>query len=55
MGDTLYAETKVLECKASKSKPDRGIVYVETVAKNQEGKDVLRFRRHVLVKRREIK
>lgn len=55
VGDTLYAETKVLETRVSKSKNDRGIVYVETVAKNQTGKEVLRFRRHVLVKRREVK
>ena len=30
-GDTIYAETKVLEKKESQSKPDRGVVTVETL------------------------
>jgi acyl dehydratase len=52
LNDTLYAKTKVLSIKASKSKPDRGTIYVETVAYNQNGVDVLRFRRNILVKRK---
>lgn len=52
IGDTLYARTEVLDARASRSKPDRGIVYVETTGYNQNGVDVIRFRRHVLVKRR---
>ena len=52
VGDTLYARTEVLEARPSRSKPDRGIVYVETTGYNQDGKDVIRFRRHVLVKRK---
>lgn len=52
VGDTLYARTEVLETRPSRSKPDRGIVYVETTGYNQDGKDVIRFRRHVLVKRK---
>ena len=52
IGDTLYARTKVLDVRPSKSKNDRGIVYVETVGYNQKGKDVIRFRRHVLIKRK---
>jgi len=36
----------------SKSKKDRGIVYVETVAYNQDNVEVLKFRRKVLIKRR---
>ncbi len=51
IGDTLYAETEVLEVRPSRSKPDRGIVYVETRAINQTDKRVLTFRRHVLVPR----
>lgn len=50
--DTLYARTEVLDVRPSKSKPDRGIVYVETVGYNQDGTDVIRFRRHVLVKKK---
>ena len=51
VGDTLYARTEILETRESKSKRDRGIVYVETTGYNQDGVDVIRFRRHVLVKR----
>lgn len=54
VGDTLYARTEVLGCRESKSKKDRGIVYVETTGYNQNGVDVIRFRRHVLVKKREV-
>lgn len=51
-GDTLYAETTVLEMRESRSKPDRGIVRVETRGVNQKGETVLTFRRNVLVPRR---
>ena len=50
LGDTLYARTQVLSVRPSRSKPDRGVVYVETTGYNQKGQDVIRFRRHVLVK-----
>lgn len=53
IGDTLYARTTVLDKRESKSKPDRGIVYVETIGYNQNGVDVIRFRRKVLVKKGE--
>ena len=49
IGDTIYAETTVLETRESESKPDRGIVRVETRAYNQDGVGVLSFRRRVLV------
>lgn len=52
IGDTLYAKTKILEKRESKSKSDRGIVYAETVGYNQNGTEVIRFRRHVLIKKR---
>ena len=48
-GDTIYAETRVLEKRESESKPDRGIVRVETRVTNQRGETVLTFRRSVLV------
>jgi acyl dehydratase len=53
VNDTLYAKTRILDCRESKSKKDRGMVYVETSAYNQLGTEVLRFRRNVLVKKRE--
>jgi acyl dehydratase len=48
-GDTIYAETRVLEKVPSSSKPDRGIVTVETKAFNQRGEEVCYFRRKVMV------
>src|SRR5437660_10003009 len=48
-GDTIYAETQVLVKKLSSSKPDRGIVTVETTAYNQRGETVLSFKRRVMV------
>ena len=48
-GDTIYAETKVLDAKESQSKPDRGVVTVETRGFNQRGEEVCYFRRRVMV------
>jgi acyl dehydratase len=53
-GDTIHAETRVLEVKESSSKPDRGIVTVETKGFNQDGKEVCYFRRRVLIWKREF-
>ena len=52
-GDTIYAVTKVLDKVESKSKPDRGVVAVETRGYNQRGEEVCYFRRKVLVPKRE--
>jgi acyl dehydratase len=49
IGDTLHAETEILDKRESKSKPDRGIIYVETRAYNQNNEKVLTFRRHILI------
>lgn len=51
VGDTIYARTKILDKRDSKTKGDRGIVYVETIGYNQRGEDVISFRRNVLVKK----
>jgi acyl dehydratase len=51
-GDTIYAETTVLEKKESQSKQDRGVVYVETRAHNQRGERVCTFRRRVMIPKR---
>lgn len=48
-GDTIYAETHVLEKIPSSSKPDRGIVAVETKGFNQDGLEVCYFRRRIMV------
>ncbi len=52
LGDTMYAESKVLDKRESRGKADRGIVHIETKAVNQRGELVLTFRRHFLVPRR---
>ena len=49
VNDTIYAETEVLDVRESKSKPDRGIVHVETRVHNQCGETVLTYRRKVLI------
>ena len=53
-GDTIYSETRVLDKKESASKPDRGIVTVETFGYNQRGEEVCYFRRRVMVWKREF-
>ncbi len=52
VGDTIYAKTEVLEKRESKTRKDRGLIYVETVAYNQNNEDILKFRRRVLIKKR---
>lgn len=51
INDTIYARTVVIDKWESRSKPDRGIVYVETIAYNQNKTDILSFRRKVLIKK----
>lgn len=51
-GDTLYAESKVLDKRESKSRPDAGIVTVRTVGLNQNGVKVAEFDRTILVMKR---
>jgi acyl dehydratase len=51
-GDTIYSESEVLETKESSSRPDRGIVKVETRAMNQRGELVMKFRRAVMIAKR---
>jgi acyl dehydratase len=48
-GDTIYGETEVLDKTPSKSKDDRGVVYVETRGYKQDGTVVCTFRRKVMV------
>lgn len=54
IGDTIYARTRIISKRESKSKLDRGIIYVETIGYNQRGEDVISFRRNVLVKKRDF-
>lgn len=52
-GDTIYAETRVLDVRESKSRDDRGVVTVETKGFNQHGDEVCYFRRKVMVWKRD--
>lgn len=51
-GDTLYSRSEVLAARASKSRPEVGIVTVETTGYNQEGTVVITFKRTIMVYRR---
>ena len=51
-GDTIRAETTVLDKRESSSKPDRGVVTVETRGVNQRGEEVCYFKRKVMVPKR---
>lgn len=48
-GDTLYAETEVIEKRESKSRPEQGLVTVKTTGRNQDGVVVCDFLRTMLV------
>ena len=51
-GDTIYGESEILETRESRSRPDRGIVYMESRAFNQDGIKVVTLRRRFLVPKR---
>ncbi len=51
-GDTIYSRSEVLETRESQSRPEVGIVTVETIGYNQDGTVVIRFRRTIMVYRR---
>lgn len=51
-GDTLYAESEVLEKRESKSRPTQGIVTTRTRGFNQNGVMVMEFIRMSLIPRR---
>ena len=51
-GDTIYAESTVVDLRESTSKPDRGLVFVETRGFNQRDETVLTLKRTALVPKR---
>jgi acyl dehydratase len=51
-GDTLYAESEVLEKRESRSRPTQGIVTVHTRAFKQDGVQVMDFVRSALIPKR---
>jgi len=52
LNDTIYVRSKILDKRESKNKVDRGIIYVESIAYNQNGVDVLSFKRKILIKKK---
>jgi itaconyl-CoA hydratase len=52
-GDTIYVETEVLKMRESGSKPDRGIVTLKHIGRNQEGTVCIEVTRAVLFLKRQ--
>ncbi len=48
-GDTLYAESEVLEKRESKSRPEQGVVTIKTIGKNQDEITCCTFSRTMLI------
>jgi itaconyl-CoA hydratase len=51
-GDTLYAESEVVEKRESKSRPEQGVVTVRTTGRNQHGDVCCTFSRTMLIWKR---
>ena len=52
VGDTIYAESEVLDVRESKSRPTQGIVTVKTTGKTAEGNVFMTYERTVLIPKR---
>ncbi|GAA5093672.1 MaoC family dehydratase [Nocardia iowensis] len=52
VGDTLYAETRIVDKRPSASRPGEGIVTVHTTGRNQNGVQVIEFDRSLLASMR---
>ena len=51
-GDALYAVVEVLECRPSRSRPERGVLQLKTTTYNQRDEAVMEMTAAVLVPRR---
>lgn len=49
VGDTLYAESEVLEIRESKSRPNQGIVSIRSRGLKADGTEVISFERAMLI------
>jgi acyl dehydratase len=54
-GDTIYAETEVLEKRESRSHPDRGIIRLKHIGRKQDGTVVVEFERTAMFLKRRMK
>jgi len=52
IGDTLYAESEVLEKRESKSRPTQGIVSIRTIGKKADGTQFISYERTMLIPKR---
>ena len=52
VGDTIYAESEVLEKRESKKRPTQGIVTVRTIGKKADGTQFMSFLRSALIPKR---
>jgi acyl dehydratase len=51
-GDTIYAQTEILSCRESKSRPHMGIIELSTKGYKQDGTIVITFRRTLMLPKR---
>ena len=51
-GDTIYAESEVLDKRESKSRPTQGIVKIRTIGKKADGTEFMSFERSMLMAKR---
>ncbi len=51
-GDTIYAQSEVLETRPSRSNADVGLITIRTTGYNERGAVVITFRRRIMVYRR---
>ncbi|MFB1043733.1 MaoC family dehydratase [Streptomyces chrestomyceticus] len=49
VGDTLYAQTRIVSRRESQTRPEQGIVTVHTTGRNQDDVPVIAFERTILV------
>ena len=52
IGDTLYAESEVLDKRESKSRPTQGIVTIKTIGKKADGTVFMTYERTMLIPKR---
>ena len=52
VGDTLYAESEVLDKRESKSRPTQGIVVAKTIGVKADGTEVMSYERTFLIPKR---
>jgi len=52
IGDTIYAESEVLEKRESKSRPTQGIVSIRTIGKKADGTQFISYERTMLIPKR---